>query len=119
MGTKPSTRLKKNLVCFMIGSRRTTSTADMKHRAAAAVNDAAVHSCYQRVVFERRRGAIPTSLQQRLLDADAASDMVARENSEFSVDASVRITLIARDARNWSPSKKSIPGDCGPSTQPL
>jgi hypothetical protein len=34
---------------------------------------------------------------QRLLDADAAADMVARENSRFSVDASVRITLIDRD----------------------
>jgi hypothetical protein len=31
---------------------------------------------------------------QRLLDADAAADMVARENSGFSVDASVRITLL-------------------------
>ena len=31
---------------------------------------------------------------QRLLDADTAADMVARENSGFSVDASVRITLL-------------------------
>jgi hypothetical protein len=31
---------------------------------------------------------------QRLLDADAAADMLARENSGFSVDASVRITLL-------------------------
>jgi len=31
---------------------------------------------------------------QRLLDADAAADMLARENSGFSVDTSVRITLL-------------------------
>ena len=30
---------------------------------------------------------------QRLLDADTAVDMIVRENSGFSVDASVRITL--------------------------
>ncbi len=38
---------------------------------------------------------------QRLLDADAAADMVARENSGFSVDASVRITLINRDVPSY------------------
>ena len=34
---------------------------------------------------------------QRFLDADAAADMLAREHSGFSVDASVRIALIDRD----------------------
>jgi hypothetical protein len=38
---------------------------------------------------------------QRLLDADAAADMPARENSGFSVDASVRITLIDRDVPSY------------------
>jgi len=36
---------------------------------------------------------------QRLLDADPAVDMIARENSGFSVDASVCITLIDRTSR--------------------
>ena len=36
---------------------------------------------------------------QRLLDADAAADMLARENSGFSVDASVRITLFRLQLR--------------------
>jgi len=36
---------------------------------------------------------------QRHLDADAAADMLARENSGFSVDASVRITLIRLQLR--------------------
>ncbi|MBM3956333.1 MAG: hypothetical protein FJ309_17310 [Planctomycetes bacterium] len=40
-----------------------------------------------------RRRVVRWFRMQRLLDADAASDMVARENSGFSVDASVRITL--------------------------
>ena len=38
---------------------------------------------------------------QRLLDADAAADMVARENSGFSVHASVRIALIDRDVPSY------------------
>jgi hypothetical protein len=36
---------------------------------------------------------------QRLLDADAAADMIARENSGVSVDASVRITLFRLQLR--------------------
>jgi hypothetical protein len=36
---------------------------------------------------------------QRLLDADAAADMLARENSGFSVDAGVRITLFRLQLR--------------------
>jgi hypothetical protein len=56
---------------------------------------------------------------QRLLDADAAADMIARETSGFSVDASVRITVIDRDvlprhkAANWVG-----PGHGGKSTRP-
>jgi hypothetical protein len=34
---------------------------------------------------------------QRLLDGDAAADMLAWGNSGYSVDAGVRITLIDRD----------------------
>ena len=40
-----------------------------------------------------RRRVVRWFRMQRLLDADAAADMVARENSGFSVNASVRITL--------------------------
>ncbi len=38
---------------------------------------------------------------QRLLDATAAADMLAWEHSGFSVDASVRITLIDRDVPSY------------------
>jgi hypothetical protein len=38
---------------------------------------------------------------QRLLDADAAVDMLRWENSGFSVDTSVRITLIDRDVPSY------------------
>jgi hypothetical protein len=41
-----------------------------------------------------RRRAICWLRMQRLLDAAAAADMLAWENSGFSVDASVRITLL-------------------------
>jgi len=44
-----------------------------------------------------RRRVIRWFRMQRLLDAAAAADMLAWENSGFSVDASVRITLVDRD----------------------
>jgi len=37
----------------------------------------------------------------RLLDAAAAADILAWENSGFSVDASVRITLLARNVPSY------------------
>jgi hypothetical protein len=45
---------------------------------------------------------------QRLLDADAATDIPARENSGFSVDASVRITLIDRDVLSYYQSLEHL-----------
>ena len=48
--------------------------------------------------YERRR-VIRWFRMQRLLDAAAAADMLAWENSGFSVDASVRITLLPPQVR--------------------
>ena len=48
-----------------------------------------------------RRRVIRWFRMQRLLDAAAAADMLAWENSGFSVDASVRITLIDRDVPSY------------------
>ena len=48
-----------------------------------------------------RRRLIRWFRMQRLLDAAAAADMLAWENSGFSVDASVRITLIDRDVPSY------------------
>ena len=48
-----------------------------------------------------RRRAIRWFRMQRLLDAAAAADMLAQENSGFSVDASVRITIIDRDVPSY------------------
>jgi hypothetical protein len=45
---------------------------------------------------------------QRLIDADAASDMLRWENSGFSVDASVRITLIDRDVPSYFQSLEHL-----------
>jgi hypothetical protein len=44
-----------------------------------------------------RRRMIRWFQRARLLEAAAAADMLAWENSGFSIDASVRITLIDRD----------------------
>ena len=43
-----------------------------------------------------------------LLDAAAAADMLAWENSGFSVDASVRITLIDRDVPSYFQSLEHL-----------
>ena len=46
-----------------------------------------------------RRRVIRWFRMQRLLDAAAAADMLAWENSGFSIDASVRITLLPPQVR--------------------
>ena len=46
--------------------------------------------------------------RSRLLDAAAAADMLAWENSGFSVDASVRITLIDRDVPSYFQSLEHL-----------
>jgi hypothetical protein len=43
-----------------------------------------------------------------LLDAAAATDMLAWENSGFSIDASVRITLIDRDVPSYFQSLEHL-----------
>jgi hypothetical protein len=55
-----------------------------------------------------RRRVVRRFRMQRLLDADAAADMIARENSGFSVEASVRITLIDRDVPSYFKSLEHL-----------
>ena len=61
------------------------------------INQADLAALTERV----RRRVIRWFRMQRLLDAAAAADMLAWENSGFSVDASVRITLIDRDVPSY------------------
>ena len=60
---------------------------------ARPINQADLTALTERV----RRRVIRWFRLARLLDAAAAADMLAWENSGFSVDASVRITLLDRD----------------------
>jgi hypothetical protein len=55
-----------------------------------------------------RRHVIRWFRLSRLLDAAAAADMLAWENSGFSIDASVRITLIDRDATSYFQSLEHL-----------
>ena len=48
-----------------------------------------------------RRRFVRWFLRKRLLDAEAAADMLAWENSGFSVDASVRVALVDRDVPSY------------------
>ncbi|MFM8953319.1 MAG: transposase zinc-binding domain-containing protein, partial [Planctomycetaceae bacterium] len=61
------------------------------------------------VLAERvRRRVIRWFRLARLLDAAAAADMLAWENSGFSVDASVRITLVDRDVPSYFQSLEHL-----------
>ncbi|NBX30740.1 hypothetical protein EBR04_09935 [bacterium] len=71
---------------------------------ARAITQADLAALTERV----RRRVVRWFRMQRLLDADAAADMVARENSGFSVDASVRITLIDRDVPSYFQSLEHL-----------
>jgi len=55
-----------------------------------------------------RRRIVRWFRRQRFLDAQAADDMLAWENSGFSVDASVRIALIDRDVPNYFQSLEHL-----------
>ena len=64
---------------------------------ARPINQADLAALTERV----RRRVIRWFRRSRLLDAAAAADMLAWENSGFSVDASVRITLLDRDVPSY------------------
>jgi hypothetical protein len=55
-----------------------------------------------------RRRVIRWFRMQQLLDAAAAADMLAWENTGFSIDASVRITLIDRDVPSFFQSLEHL-----------
>ena len=56
-----------------------------------------------------RRRVIRWFKRRGRLDAHAAADILAWENNGFSVDASVRITLIDRDVRSYFRSLEHLP----------
>jgi len=55
-----------------------------------------------------RRRVIAFFMRQGFLDAHAAADMLAWENSGFSIDASVRITLLDRDVPSYFQSLEHL-----------
>ncbi|MFM7107004.1 MAG: transposase [Planctomycetaceae bacterium] len=58
-------------------------------------------------------------LRKRLLDAEAAAAMLAWENSGFSIDASVRISLLDRDVPSYFKSLEHLLRYCArPATTP-
>jgi hypothetical protein len=55
-----------------------------------------------------RRRVIRWFRLARLLDAAAAADILAWENSGVSVDVSVRITLFDRDVPSYFPESRTL-----------
>jgi hypothetical protein len=71
---------------------------------ARPINQADLAALTERV----RRRVVRWFCMQRLLDADAAADMLVWVNSGFSIDASVRITLIDRDVPSYFQSLEHL-----------
>ena len=59
-----------------------------------------------------RRRLVRWFRRRRLIDADAAADMLAWENSGFSIDASVRIALADRDVPGYFRSLEHLVRYC-------
>ena len=85
--------------------------------AAEAGSDAAPAFLPARPITQTDLAALTERVRRRvirwfrlagLLDAAAAADMLAWENSGFSVDASVRITLIDRDVPSYFQSLEHL-----------
>lgn len=72
--------------------------------SAHPINQADLAALTERV----RRRVIRWFRHARLLDASAAADMLAWENSGFSIDASVRIALIDRDVPSYFQSLEHL-----------
>jgi len=81
---------------------------------ARPINQADLAALTERV----HRRVIRWFRMQRLLDAAAAADMLAWENSGFSVDASVRITLIDRDVPSYFQSVEHLLRDIRRASMP-
>ena len=82
---------------FMPPGAEAGSDAPPAFVPARPINQADLAALTERV----RRRVIRWFRMQRLLDAAAAADMLAWQNSGFSVDASVRITLVDRDVPSY------------------
>jgi hypothetical protein len=80
---------------------RDATTAFLPARPVTAADLAALTERVRRRVIRWFRLA-------RLLDAAAAADMLAWENSGFSIDASVRITLLDRDVPSYFQSLEHL-----------
>jgi hypothetical protein len=82
----------------------TSSRRYERRRPARPITQADLATLTEKV----RRRVVRRFRMQRLLDADAAPDMLRWENSGFSVDASVRITPIDRDVPSYFQSLEHL-----------
>jgi len=88
---------------FVPAAAEAGSDAPPTFLPARPINQADLAALTERV----RRRVIRWFRRARLLDAAAAADMLAWENSGFSVDASVRITLVDRDVPSYFPRSRA------------
>jgi hypothetical protein len=89
---------------FMPAAAQAACDAPPAFLPARPINQADLAALTERV----RRRVIRWFRLARLLDAAAAADMLARENSGGSVDASVQITLIDRDVPSYFQSLEHL-----------
>jgi hypothetical protein len=81
-----------------------TTTSRATRRDARPSTQADLAAVTERV----RRRVIRWFRRNGLLDANAAADMLAWDNSGFSIDASVRITLLDRDVPSYFQSLEHL-----------
>ena len=89
---------------FLPAANQADSDAPLTFLQARPVTAADLAALTERV----RRRVIRWFRLTRLLDAAAAADMLAWENSGFSVDASVRISLLDRDVPSYFQSLEHL-----------
>ncbi|MFM7135790.1 MAG: transposase [Planctomycetota bacterium] len=94
---------------FMPAATGTANDAPPAFLPARPINPADLAAVTEKV----RRRLIRWFRRTRLLDAEAAADMLGWENSGFSVDASVRIALIDRDVPSYFRSLEHLLRYCG------
>jgi len=112
--TPPSLRPRLGAVSFL---HRFGSALNRHVHLHACVTDGLFMPGHAGVAFLPARPVTPAGLahvtervrtrlvrwfrRKRFLDAEAAADMLAWENSGFSIDASVRVTLVDRDVPSY------------------
>jgi len=97
---------KKNSRRLSVGFARRMATSSRTNRTMSACSSTSRQSNQETSLSWHQALLLPRCVRRH--SSHAAGDMLARENSGFSVDASVRITLIDRDVPSYFQSLEHL-----------